>query len=305
MKTQSKINWLHILTILTVAFSLTPLNFKKNIYLFEAVKIHASSGNINPTFQCNSSGELDDYINYLATPTASNINLATPINTDLYLPANLLDSNLFPAPVVSTQSMCIQNTVFGGKIYSTRYGPVNYPSLAWINDQSKYVPDNNFVGVVCFDVYLAGSKFSSDPNYTSNNSGEGTNIVQIKISVGGGNGGCNTGSIINTEADISIFKTSSTGGSSVNNSIGTVYNYNQINYTISLLNNGPAIATGIKITDTMPDRVTPIIQNNSNYTISPNWNCTFVSTILTCTTPSPLLNGASTELIILGQINQV
>ena len=114
--------------------------------------------------------------------------------------------------------------------------------------------------------------------------------------------GNNTGNDVttmSTVADLAITKISSGGGNSTTNAIGTIYAGSTVAYTLGVVNNGPSTAAAnITVVDTMPSQVTPIIASGANYTASLDWTCTFVSPTMTCINTNPMLNGASSSVVI-------
>jgi uncharacterized repeat protein (TIGR01451 family) len=116
----------------------------------------------------------------------------------------------------------------------------------------------------------------------------------------------NDSTVYTAVADMSITKVSSGGGSSITNNIGTVYAGGQVTYTIAVANGGPSTAAAnIVVTDTMPSQVTPVIASGANYTSSANWNCTFAIPTMTCVNTNPMLNGGTSNIVLLGDVTSV
>ncbi len=71
---------------------------------------------------------------------------------------------------------------------------------------------------------------------------------------------------------------------------------NNISYTIKVTNNGPAAATSVQLTDTLPANTTFV----SDAPIPGGWTCPApVGGVLTCTNPSMVLNASSTFSLVL------
>lgn len=71
---------------------------------------------------------------------------------------------------------------------------------------------------------------------------------------------------------------------------------NNISYTIKVTNNGPAAATTVKMTDTLPANTTFV----SDTPVPGGWTCPApVGGVLTCTNPSMTLNASSTFSLVL------
>jgi uncharacterized repeat protein (TIGR01451 family) len=102
--------------------------------------------------------------------------------------------------------------------------------------------------------------------------------------------------------DLNITKVSSGGGSSITGNIGTVQAGSNLSYTISVVNNGPDTGTGIKVVDTVPPLVTPILQNGTNYTNSSGWSCSLTIPTITCTNSNPFISGSSSNIILVGKV---
>ena len=121
------------------------------------------------------------------------------------------------------------------------------------------------------------------------------NIVDPDLNNNGGS----DDTTMSTVADLAITKISSGGGNSTTNAIGTIYAGSTVAYTLGVVNNGPSTAAAnITVVDTMPSQVTPIIASGANYTASLDWTCTFVSPTMTCINTNPMLNGASSSIVI-------
>lgn len=104
--------------------------------------------------------------------------------------------------------------------------------------------------------------------------------------------------------DLSLTKISSGGGDSRNGFIGKVYQGSIITYTLVATNNGSANANGnTVVVDTIPTGLTPLIDNGTNYTGSPNWICEYAAPNMTCTNTNSLPSGASTAVVLTAKVN--
>ena len=138
--------------------------------LFDGVKASASSGNISPTVDCSGSGGA--YSNLPSTPTASNYTLNTPINTNLTFNSAMFDTGFVPSQTNYTGSLCAQSLPSFGTLPAALGNYVVFGT-------ASYTPNSGFVGTDCFNAYL-----SQPSSYV------GTNVVQVKIQVGGWTGPC-------------------------------------------------------------------------------------------------------------------
>ena len=161
-----------ILAIIAITANINPSISSKLPNLFDGVKASASSGNINPTVDCSGSG--GPYTNLSTTPTASDYTFNTPINTGLeFIPA-MFDVGFVPSQTNYANSICVQSLPSSGTL---SYG---LGGSGAFGDGRGYTPDSGFVGTECFDAYLSERVSEA----------EGTNVVQIRIQVGGWTGPC-------------------------------------------------------------------------------------------------------------------
>jgi hypothetical protein len=177
-------NFIKVALAVIMLFNTANAQTKNNnvLDLFDGVvKVDASTGNITPNRICDST-----YFQSPASPTASNINLSTPLNTTL-----LFDDTMFQNTYTSTASPrevygmnCIQSRpnfgnlfVQNGSLFDVNNQSVFNPSL-FTNSVKSYVPPTGFKGVACYDIYLR-LKNGVNSNRID------TNVVQVKIQVGG------------------------------------------------------------------------------------------------------------------------
>ena len=105
-------------------------------------------------------------------------------------------------------------------------------------------------------------------------------------------------------ADMSLTKISSGGGNSTNGTIGKIYQGSTVTYTLVATNNGSANANGnIVVVDTIPIGLTPLINNGTNYTGSPNWICQYTAPNMTCTNTNSMANGTSATVVLTAKVN--
>ena len=160
------------LAIIAITASINPSISSKLPNPFDGVKASASSGNISPTVDCSGSG--GSYSNLPSTPTASNYTFNTPVNTNLVFNSAMFDTGLVPSQTNYGVSVCAQSLPFFGALSSSLGNSTGFAG-------GGYTPNLGFVGTECFNAYL-----ESPSSYI------GTNVVQIKIQVGGWTGPCGT-----------------------------------------------------------------------------------------------------------------
>ena len=159
------------LAIIAITANLNPSISSKLPNPFDGVKASASSGNINPTVNC--AGTNGSYSNLSTTPTASNYTFNTAINTGFNFGSAMFDVGMAPSQTNYAGAMCAQTLPSSGTLPSLLGNFIGFGSAA-------YVPNSEFVGTECFNAYLSEGTSST----------VGTNVVQIKIQVGGWTGPC-------------------------------------------------------------------------------------------------------------------
>lgn len=207
-----------VLFTLISIFVLSPIagitnNNYKVLDLFDGViNADASTGNVSPQFNCY--GSTGFYRQYPHVPTASDLLLSTPLNTELPITQTIIQGSISPVlPAVNpVTGFCVQDGPnFGTLNVNGTPRVINYPLTSNFYDFShnfdfgsnftnniEFVPFAGFKGVACFSSYhdykIVPAEYDNDQesyidrfgNPTTNyNPWESTNIVQVKIQVGG------------------------------------------------------------------------------------------------------------------------
>ncbi|MBC7472316.1 MAG: hypothetical protein H7196_03610 [candidate division SR1 bacterium] len=185
-------------------------NNYKVLDLFDGVvNVNASTGNISPQYSCY--GSNSSYRQYPHVPTASNLLLSTIISTPISITPAVIQNIISPA-LPSTNPVtgfCAEEKLnFGTLNVNGTPQVINYPLTSLSYDTSHnfrftdnnitYAPPIGFKGVACFSAYydykITQASYDGDVNsyidrfgnQTNNyNDYESTNIVPIKIQVGG------------------------------------------------------------------------------------------------------------------------
>jgi Domain of unknown function DUF11 len=106
------------------------------------------------------------------------------------------------------------------------------------------------------------------------------------------------GTVVSTSADMSIVKTSSGGGNSVGNVIGTVNENTDVTYTLTATNNGPSTAgTPIVIVDTYDSTKLQFVSiSGAGFTCGAPDLTTPAASTITCTSSTALANASTAQL---------
>jgi hypothetical protein len=168
------ITQLNIFLLIITFLSIISINYLDHID--RAIPVVASNGNINPTYNCTT----DTYNGATSPYTAADIILTTNTNVQLNLYPGNFDSSITPSLPSRTvvTGGCAQTLPTAGDLTDTT--PLTQSDLSLqnglnITNATIYTPERDFVGTVCFDVFLEIS--GSPTNFT--------NVITIKIQVGG------------------------------------------------------------------------------------------------------------------------
>ena len=208
-KKLTKINNFFIISLVSVlllTLGITQIQ-SKNIFnsLDEVIKTKASTGNISPSLFCG--GDIG-YYQDATVATLSNINLSTPLDTELTFNNAMFESALNPIPSASRylNSLCVQAAPNFGGLYEDNNiflpgvsNSTNFDQYFYSQYLGKYVPPTGFKGVACFDFYtrtifnsaqgfvnpLLFGAISASAQTVTYLTPHDSNVAQVKIQVGG------------------------------------------------------------------------------------------------------------------------
>lgn len=150
---------------------------------------------------------------------------------------------------------------------------------------------STLVGATGVPTAMAGLAFAaSGALYASETTSGNSKIYTLNTSTGAGTFVGNSGAALSdlanlpAFADLSITKTATSGFSVGNNAT----------YNLSVTNNGPQSASGtITVSDTLPTGLSYVSGTGTG------WSCSAAGSVVTCTNPGPVANGATMNAITL------
>ncbi len=230
----------------------------------------------------------------------------------------LKSSEIFDYETKSSYSIRIQSNDGKGGVFSKLFtitvndlSPINNPVVTspdkflvpentlFITTLTASDPDNDTLSFsIPNSSLLDSAKFSltstgvlsfivpQDYEYPADN--DENYIYEVQIQVSDGTDGFATQNIkveiSNVDTDLSIAKFAPGGSVTLGE---------EFNYTLYATNNGPDVATEVRITDTLPSGMTYINATGAN------WSCNHISGTVTCNYAIPLNIGAGTSAITL------